>query len=183
MQGVLRDVQGWKIFKILASLLSSPPSSGPRQPRGMLGTQAWALGQVGWGGWILPSPSSPPWPDSRPRLRVWEVGKEGKEDLSSGEDRSQFPRLPLCFSAFFPPLLPLLSRSLPRPRAPSQPTPTPSPLHPQLQTWLRAARGREREREGEREKNGGGGDGVEGKEKRERERPGEETGRPEEGAN
>lgn len=137
---------------------------------------------VGGGCWILPSPSSPPWPDSRPRLRVWEVGREGKEDLSSSEDRSQFPRLPLCFSALFPPLLPLLSRSLPRPRAPSQPTPTPSPLHPQLQTWLGAARGREREREGEREKNGGRG-WRRGKEKRERERPGEETRRSEEGGN
>lgn len=45
-------------FKILASPLSSPPSSGPRQPRGMLGTQAWALGQVGggWGDSSLPLP-------------------------------------------------------------------------------------------------------------------------------
>lgn len=60
MQGVLRDVQGWKIFKILASLLSSPPSSGPRQPRGMLGTQAWALGQVGGGGGVGSSLPLPP---------------------------------------------------------------------------------------------------------------------------
>lgn len=50
LTGCGRDALVWRIFKILVSPLSSPPSSGPRQPRGMLGTQAWALGQVGWGG-------------------------------------------------------------------------------------------------------------------------------------
>lgn len=43
-------VRSYKSLRFSASSLLSSPSSGPRQPRGMLGTQAWALGQVVGGG-------------------------------------------------------------------------------------------------------------------------------------
>ena len=144
-----------KSLRFSASPLLSPPSSGPRQPRGMLGTQAWALGQVvGWGGGggsLLPSPSSPPWPDSRPRLRVWEVGKEGRGMRAGTVDPSLAPSSPLASSAPFPPLLPLLSRSLPQPWAPSRATPAPD-LAP---SCCEGEGEREGERERERERRGG----------------------------
>lgn len=187
------DAQVLQIFiRFSASPLLSPPSSGPRQPRGMLGTQAWALGQVvGWGGGggsLLPSPSSPPWPDSRPRRRVWEVGKEGRGMRAGTVDPSLAPSSPLAASAPFPPLLPLLSRSLPRPWAPSPATPAPdlAPSCCEGEGEREGEREREREkgREGRKERDLGGREGEREREKerdrdrgeRRRQRDGEKAG-------
>lgn len=155
-----------------------PPPSGPRQPRGMLGTQAWALSQVGWGGGgLLPSPSSPPWPDSRPRLRVWEVGKEGKEDLSSGRRLVSGPPPPL-----------LLLRPLPASPPPPQQVATPAqgpfsthphsiPTPPPFPDLAPSSKGEgEREEREGRRKGEEWGEGMEKREGEKRERKGETPG-------
>lgn len=138
-------VRSYKSLRFSASSLLSSPSSGPRQPRGMLGTRPglWARLLGGGGGSLLPSPSSPPWPDSRPRRRVWEVGKEGRGMRAGTADPSLAPASP-----FPPPPPSRLSSPSSAGRYPSPgPLLQPPPPHPQLQTWLGAARGRERRKE------------------------------------
>lgn len=174
-------------MKILSFPSPLTPTSGPRQPRGMLGTQAWALGQVVWGGGggsLLPSPSSPPWPDSRPRLRVWEVGKEGRGMRAGTGDPSLAPASP------FPP--PPLPASPPPPQQVATPALGPFSNHPHPTPSSRPGSelrggGREGRRKTERERekeqggrrkersDGGGGKGGErprreGRRKREKRR-------------
>lgn len=135
LAGCGRDALVWRIFKILASPLSSPPSSGPRQPRGMLGTQAWALGQVvGGGGASLPLPPHLGLTLAPPKgLGGWKGGKGG---LVLGlKTRLRPPPPALLLRPLPAPLPPHLPASAGRYPGPG-PLLDPPPLHPQFQTWL-----------------------------------------------
>lgn len=148
-----------------------PPPQAPGSPGACWEPRPGLWARLVGGRELLPSPSSPPWPDSSPRLRVWEVGKEGKEDLSSG-----------LRPVSSPPPSPLLLRPLPAsPPSPQQvatpargpfsthphsiPTPPPAP------DLARSSEG-EGEREGRRKREEWG-EGMEEREGEKRERKGE----------
>lgn len=134
-----------------ASPVPPPPPQAPGSP-GACWEPGLGSGPGCWGGGgRLPSPSSPPLPDSGPRRRVRELGKEGRGLRAAAVVPSPGPHLPPSAPAPFPPLHP--------PRQVATPALGPFSNHPQRQTWPRAAR----RREGGKEKGGEAGVRAEGR--------------------